>query len=406
MFDEASQIRTEEVVPAIIRSDQVIVIGDRKQLPPTSFFASGESDEDEEQDVESYESVLDECSNFLFQRYLKWHYRSQDERLIAFSNLHFYDSQLVTFPNPIQNPDLGVWFRHVPDGIYDRGGRRDNRREAKVVAEMALQHIKSSPNQSLGIIAFSEAQADAIQEQLEILWKEHSDLEDFCRDSSPRFFLKALENVQGDERDVIFLSVGYGRDANGKLSLNFGPLNKRGGERRLNVAVTRAKSKIVLISSIFSSEIDLAGTSSEGVRVMRDYLSYAESGGSKLKGIAYQQELKFDSPFEEDVYHALVSHKALQNYIIRTQVGCSGYRIDLAISHKGRPGEFILGIECDGASYHRSPTARDRDRLRQQILEKLGWKIHRIWSTKWFHSKSEQLEILVANIEAISKGQA
>jgi very-short-patch-repair endonuclease/DNA polymerase III delta prime subunit len=406
IFDEASQIRTEEVIPAIIRSDQVIVIGDRKQLPPTSFFTSGESDEDEEQDVESYESVLDECSTFMFERYLKWHYRSQDERLIAFSNLHFYDSQLVSFPNPMQNPELGVWFKHVPDGVYDRGGRRDNRREAEVVAEMALQHIKSSPNQSLGIIAFSKAQENAIQEQLEILYKKHPALEEFCRENSPQFFLKALENVQGDERDVILLSVGYGRDANGKLSLNFGPLNKRGGERRLNVAITRAKSKITLISSIRSGEIDRAGTSSEGVRIMCDYLSYAESGGSKLQGMSCQEGLHFDSPFEEDVYHALANHKALQNYIIRTQIGCSGYRIDLAVSHKDCPGEFILGIECDGASYHRSPTARDRDRLRQQILEKLGWKIHRIWSTKWFHSKSEQLEVLVANIEAMSKGQA
>lgn len=402
IFDEASQLRTEDVVSSIIRSDQVIVIGDRKQLPPTSFFSSGDSEEDtDDENDESYESILDECSNFMFGRTLKWHYRSQDERLIAFSNLHFYDSQLVTFPNPVQDPDLGVWFKHVPDGVYDRGGRRDNRREAMIVAQLALAHIQQVPDQSLGIIAFSEAQADAIQEQIEILGQDYPNLEEFCRDNSSQFFLKALENVQGDERDVILLSVGYARDAQGRLSLNFGPLNKKGGERRLNVAITRAKSKITLVSSIHAGDIDLARTQSEGVRLLRDYLEYAASGGERLQGSSYTDELHFDSPFEEDVYHSLRQHPLLQDYIIRTQVGCSGYRIDLAIAHNDRPGEFLLGIECDGASYHSSPTARDRDRLRQQVLERLGWRIHRIWSTEWFRNKPNQVRLLIEKINQL-----
>ena len=399
IFDEASQLRTEDVVPSIIRSDQVIVIGDRKQLPPTSFFSIGESEEDmDDYNDVSYESILDECSNFMFGRTLKWHYRSQDERLIAFSNLHFYDSQLVTFPNPIQNPDLGVWFEHVPDGVYDRGGRRDNQREAAIAAQLVLEHIQQAPDQSLGIIAFSEAQANAIQEQIEILGRDYSSLEAFCRDNSPQFFLKALENVQGDERDVILLSVGYARDSQGKLSLNFGPLNKKGGERRLNVAVTRAKSKITLVSSIRAGDIDLTRTQSEGVRLLRDYLEYAASGGERLQGNSYTDDLHFDSPFEEDVYHTINQHSSLQDYLIRTQVGCSGYRIDLAIAHNNRPGEFLLGIECDGASYHSSSTARDRDRLRQQVLERLGWSIHRIWSTEWFRNKPEQVRLLIERI--------
>jgi very-short-patch-repair endonuclease/DNA polymerase III delta prime subunit len=402
IFDEASQLRTEDVVSSIIRSDRVVVIGDRKQLPPTSFFSTGDSAEDtDEEDDASYESILDECSNFMFGHTLKWHYRSQDERLIAFSNLHFYESQLVTFPNPVQNPDLGVFFKHVPDGVYDRGGRTDNRIEAMTVAQLTLEHIQRVPNQSLGIIAFSEAQANAIQEQIEILGKDYPELEEFCSDGSTQFFLKALENVQGDERDVILLSIGYARDAQGKLSLNFGPLNKRGGERRLNVAVTRAKNKITLVSSILASDIDLTRTSSEGVKLLRNYLDYAASGGKRLQGNSYTDELHFDSPFEEDVYHALKHHPSLQQYTIRTQVGCSGYRIDLAIAHNNRPGEFLLGIECDGASYHSSPTARDRDRLRQQILEKLGWKIHRIWSTEWFRNKPEQVRLLVKKIQEL-----
>ncbi|KAF3885004.1 MULTISPECIES: DUF4011 domain-containing protein [Nostocales] len=400
IFDEASQLRTEDVVPAIIRSNQVIVIGDNKQLPPTSFFSSGDSEEDiNDEDDASYESVLDECSSFMFRRTLKWHYRSQDERLIAFSNKHFYDSQLVTFPNPVQSSDLGVWFKYVPNGVYDRGGRRDNRREAEVVAQLALEHFQQFPEQSLGIIAFSEAQSDAIQEQIEILGKNNPDFETFCSDNSPQFFLKALENVQGDERDVIILSVGYARDEQGKLSLNFGPLNRQGGERRLNVAVTRAKSKITLVSSIQAGDIDLTRTQSKGIKLLRDYLEYVASGGERLQGNSYTDTLCFDSPFEEDVYHTLVH----QGYTIRTQVGCSDYRIDLAVVNNNRPGEFLLGIECDGASYHSSPTARDRDRLRQQVLERLGWKIHRIWSTDWFRNKPVQVRLLIERIEQLQQ---
>ncbi|MEH2009652.1 DEAD/DEAH box helicase [Nostoc sp.] len=200
IFDEASQFRTEDVVPSIIRLNQVIVIGDNKQLPPTSFFSTGDSEEDIDDEsyesYESYESVLDECSKFMFGHMLKWHYRSRDERLIAFSNCHFYGNELVTFPNPVQNPDLGVWFKHVPDGLYDRGKRTDNQREAEVVAHLALEHFQRFPKQSLGIIAFSEKQADAIREQIEILGKEYPNLETFCKNNSPQFFLKALENVQ------------------------------------------------------------------------------------------------------------------------------------------------------------------------------------------------------------------
>lgn len=398
IFDEASQLKTEDVVSSIIRADQVIVIGDRKQLPPTAFFASGDSD-DEDDDNVSYESVLDECSNFMFGRTLKWHYRSQDERLIAFSNQHFYNSQLVTFPNPVANPDLGVWFAYVADGVYDRAGRRDNRIEAEKVARLTLEQFEKNSNQSLGIIAFSEAQRNAIQEQLELLGRENSDFDIFCNDNSTQFFLKSLENVQGDEADIILMSVGYARDSQGKLSLNFGPINKQGGERRLNVAITRARSKIIVVSSIKAGDIDLGNSKSEGLRILRDYLKYAESGGERLEDNSYSNELKFDSPFEEDVYHALKD----KGYAIRTQVGCSGYRIDLAVVDKNHRGQFLLGIECDGASYHSSPTARDRDRLRQQVLERLGWKIHRIWSTDWFRNKPHQLELAIKKIEELQQ---
>jgi very-short-patch-repair endonuclease len=398
IFDEASQLKTEDVISSIIRADRVIVIGDKKQLPPTSFFASGDIDDEEEENV-NYESFLDECSNFMFGRTLKWHYRSRDERLITFSNKRFYDSQLITFPNPVNNPNLGVWFEHVANGIYDRAGRRDNRLEAEKVARLTLELFKKNSNQSLGIIAFSEAQRNAIQEQLEILGNENSEFDIFCNDNSTLFFLKSLENVQGDEADIILLSVGYARDSEGKLSLNFGPINKQGGERRLNVAITRARSKIIVVSSIKASDIDISNSKSEGLKILRDYLKYAESGGDRLEDNSYSNKLKFDSPFEEDVYHALKD----KDYIIRTQVGCSNYRIDLAVVDKNHPGQFLLGIECDGASYHSSPTARDRDRLRQQVLERLGWRIHRIWSTDWFRNKPDQIELVVKKIEKLQQ---
>lgn len=405
IFDEASQIRTEDVISSIIRADQVIVIGDRKQLPPTSFFVTGNNNLDgDDGSIDDYESFLDECSNFMFGRQLKWHYRSRDERLITFSNHEFYDSQLVTFPNPIQDESSGVYFQHVPDGVYDIGVTRKNQCEAEVVARLALEYFTKSPSQSLGIIAFSEAQAEAIQEQIEILGSTNPLFNAFCNEDSADFFLKALENVQGDERDAILLSVGYGFDNNRKLSLNFGPISKQGGERRLNVAITRAKDKITVVSSIRANDINLASARSEGARVLRNYLEYAASGGRLITERTYTDKLEFGSPFEEDVYNSLSQNNDIrENYIIRTQVGCSGYRIDLAIAHNSRPNEFLLGIECDGASYHSSPTARDRDRLRQQVLERLGWKIHRIWSTEYFKNKPKQLSLLIEKIIETAK---
>lgn len=404
LFDEASQVRTEDAVPAIMRASQVIVVGDNKQLPPTSFFAAagGEDLEDDDTGEGAYESVLDECWTFMTMRTLKWHYRSQDESLIAFSNRHFYDSRLVTFPNPASTEDKGIRFLHVKDGVYDFGGRRDNIREAEEVVKLVLEHVQSTPERSLGIIGFSAVQTEAIREQLDKLGSENPQLEEFCQEPSPHFFLKPLELVQGDERDVIVLSVGYAADKNGVLRYNFGPLNRQGGERRLNVAITRAKRKLVLVSSMRASDLDLGRTSSRAVALLKDYLAYAESGGRQLEGNRYEGKLRFDSPFEEDVYLSLRD----RGFTVRSQIGCSTYRIDLGVVDDERPGEFLLGVECDGATYHSSPTARDRDRLRQQVLEGLGWKFHRIWSREWFKDKPAQIEKLVKHIEQLRAQRA
>lgn len=408
IFDEASQLRTEQVISSIIRAKQVIIIGDTKQLPPTSFFMATEEEEDTEEDAPenlSFDSILDECSVFLRQLTLKWHYRSQDERLIAFSNYHFYDSRLVTFPNAIKSKKLGVEFKYIEDGIYQRSDTRINLKEAQTIAELALEHVKTNPQESLGIIAFSQSQTNAIEQELEKLYKANPDLQDFCENDSTQFFLKSLENIQGNEKDIILLSVGYGKDSVGKFTLNFGPLNKAGGERRLNVAITRAKNKLILVSSITAGDIDPTRVNSQGGRLLREYLQYVESGGNFLSGNSFTESLKFDSPFEEDVYMSICHHPELKDYNAYTQVGCSDYRIDLAIVHKDRPGEFVLGIECDGASYHSSLTARDRDRLRQEQLEKLGWKIYRIWSTEWFHNKGSQVQLLVEKIKSLRNVQ-
>ncbi|MBD2121357.1 DUF4011 domain-containing protein, partial [Trichocoleus sp. FACHB-262] len=273
IFDEASQIRTEEAISSIMRAKQVIVVGDNKQLPPTSFFAGTNSEEDDDEEEDIYESLLDECWTFMKHHTLTWHYRSQDESLIAFSNQKFYDSQLISFPNPVKDPNRGVHFHYVERGIYDRGGRRDNILEAEEVARLILEHFQENPHQSLGIIAFSQAQANAIEEQLDQLTASNPNLAEFCQDDSPNFFLKPLERVQGDERDVIILSFGYGFDSQNELIHNFGPLSRQGGERRLNVAITRAKCKLVLVASIQADNLDLSRTNSRGVALLKEYIT-------------------------------------------------------------------------------------------------------------------------------------
>ena len=414
IFDEASQIFTEDAVVAIYRGKQVVIAGDSKQMPPTNFFRSMESgdDEYEEENPENgvtlssadYGSVLDECKTFLPEMMLRWHYRSRHESLIAFSNHQFYAGKLVTFPSSLKkSDDLGLKLIHVPDGVYERGGRRINIREAEVVADLVMEHYRRHPAKSIGVVAFSQAQMNAVEDILEERRKSHPELEPLFReDRLEGFFVKNLENVQGDERDVIVFSVGYGKDQHGRVSMNFGPLNKTGGERRLNVAVTRARFKVLLVSSIKAADIDIGNTNSEGVLNLYKYLQYAEMGEQALE-ISHPNGMgDFESPFEEDV----AAEIRPLGYDVICQVGCSGYRIDLGVVSPEEPGKFILGVECDGASYHSATTARDRDRLRQQVLEQMGWRIHRIWSPDWFFRRDKTIEQLkIAIIKAKQQGK-
>jgi very-short-patch-repair endonuclease len=404
IFDEASQICSEDAVGAIYRGQQLVVCGDNKQLPPTAFFEQGMSDEYEDQDAKEafdiFDSILDECAAIgMSIGWLRWHYRSRHEDLIAFSNHRFYDNRLVTFPAAAQkHPLLGIEFVHVPDGVYDRGGRRDNQREADIVTDLVERHFLTHPNRSLGVAAFSVAQMNAIEDRIEQLRRNRPEMERyFAIDRLEGFFVKNLENVQGDERDVIIFSVGYGRDQQGRLTMYFGPLNHDGGERRLNVAVTRARDKVIVVSSIRATDLDLSATNQPGILALYHYLDYAERGPDALLLKHPGATGEFETPLEREVAGAI---RAL-GYQVVPQVGCSGYRIDIGVVDPTEPGRFILGVECDGATYHSAYTARDRDRLRQEVLEKLGWKIHRVWAPDWVTRRETEIRRLQEAIEQV-----
>ena len=407
IFDEASQVHTEDSIGAIMRGKQVIIVGDTKQLPPTNFFATSLNDEDFDNDIDeeakdsdagAYESILDEAVTVLPERSLRWHYRSRDEHLIAFSNIKIYNGSLITFPSAIEKAsDLGVEYIYVKDGTYDRSGKRYNMVEAKRVAELVFEHFRKHPDRSLGVVTFSEAQQNAVDASIRQMRLNNSSMEKFFNDDLEEpFFIKNLENVQGDERDTIIFSIGYAKDTHGIMYMNFGPLSREGGYRRLNVAITRAKYNVKLVGSIVATDIDLERTSATGVKMLRSYIEYAQQGIAAIENeITYNNDLNFDSPFEEAVYDFL----SAKGYEVITQVGCSGFRIDMAIKHPTQKGKFAIGIECDGATYHSSRTARERDRLRQTILEDMGWTIYRIWSTDWIKNPKSEEEKLVKAID-------
>ncbi len=404
IFDEASQIFPQDAIGAIYRANQLIVVGDSKQMPPSNFFNATleiEDDYDEEiGDITDFESILDLCSSSMQQLRLRWHYRSRYEQLIAFSNKNFYDSDLVTFPSSkVDAPGIGVDYYHV-EGIFDRKAHI-NHKEAEFVVDLIYKNIDKYPNRSLGVVAFSVAQQDLIDKLLSNRRQNAPEKEYFfnSNDKEP-FFIKNLETVQGDERDTIIFSVAYGKDVQGRLLHNFGPLNRVGGERRLNVAVTRAKCNVQLVSSMHYTDIDLKHTSAEGAKLLREYLDYAENGSIALERmISVRPFEQFDSDFELEVCDYLRS----KGFTVDTQVGCSGFRIDLGLRLPDS-SDYVLAIECDGATYHSSKNARDRDRLRQEILERMGWNFYRIWSTDWFRNKSyEQLRLLEAAADAVKR---
>lgn len=406
IFDEASQIKPEDAFGAILRGAQAIVVGDTKQMPPTSFFdrlTSEVEEEDEEmaaanvtRDLESILALMDARipPKSAAKRDLRWHYRSKHHSLIEPANAMSYDHRLFVFPNPAgPNERLGLRFHHNPNTAYGRGTSRQNPLEAQDVVRAVQQHAREHPEQSLMVVAFSSAQQRAIQDELDrVMPNDPALLEFLTRHPTERLDVKNLENVQGDERDVVFISVGYGRDDKGYVAMSFGPLLLDGGERRLNVLITRAKLRCEVFTNLTSADIRVSESPNAGLKNLKSFLEYAETGRLDT---AMPSGLEPMSPFEEVVLAGL---KGL-GYEVHTQVGSAGFFIDLAVVDPDKPGTYILGIECDGAQYHSSKTARDRDKLRQAVLEDRGWTLHRIWSTDWYYDPQAALKRCAEAIE-------
>ena len=412
IFDEASQVTPHDAAGVIARAARVIVAGDPKQLPPTSFFSpSGGGVDDEEAEAGSDVSLLSDVESVLDQmaallpppvgtRTLGWHYRSRDERLIAFSNAQssLYDYGMTTFPGVgIDDPVRHV---HIP-WRPGRPGEEDSAPdEVLAVVELIAEHARTHPDESLGVIAMGIKHANRIEETLRRARQSDDVLDAFVTaqaseaTQSEPLFVKNLERVQGDERDAIILTVGYTKTSDGRMQYRFGPLNNAGGERRLNVAVTRARKRMTVVSSFTSSDLDPTKLRAEGAKMLGRYLAYAESGGSNLGEVA--KDKPDLNPFERDVEAQLIR----AGIPLVPQWGCSGYWIDYVAKHPTLPGRMVLAIECDGATYHSSETARDRDRLRQEHLERLGWRFHRIWSTEWFRHRDAEIARAVAAYQA------
>ena len=405
IFDEASQIFPQDAIGAIFRADQTIIAGDTWQLPPTDFFSKSTAnndddyydDNDDDFEYEVYDSILEEVANLFPNRTLLWHYRSKHEHLIAFSNQEIYRNELVTFPSSNESePDTGVEFVFVEDGYYEGSGK--NRNEAKKCVELVKEHIDKHPERSLGIIAFGSRQQQAISDEIQRFREQNPKYEDFfIEDKEEAFFVKNLENVQGDERDSIFFSVGYAKTKEQKvmgkpMAMRFGPLGNYGGERRLNVAITRAKINVKLVSSILPSDIDLSKTGSEGIHMLRSYMEFARSEGATLASAN-------QSRVPDDFVNAVYKYICARGYKARKYIGCSGYRIDIAVEHPEKK-EFAAGIECDGFSYALARTARDRDRLRGSVLKNMGWNLYRVWSVEWYRNPEAEGNKLIEFIDA------
>lgn len=386
VFDEASQITVWDAIGAIARGRQVVMVGDPKQMPPSNFFERSQEDADDDVELDSdLESILDECLGAnLPTRYLTWHYRSRYESLIAFSNHRYYDGGLVTFPSPVTE-DRAVNFHLVRDGVYEKGGARINKPEAKALVAHLVGRLKDpvfvASKHTIGVVTFNSEQQKLIEDLLDEERRKDPSIEPaFAEDLLEPVFVKNLESVQGDERDIMYFSLTYGPDHTGAISMNFGPMNRDGGERRLNVAITRARQELLVFSSLHPDQLDLSRTKAEGVKDLKHFMEFAERGPRALAEAVFGTVGEYDSPFEKAVADALAS----KGWRVHPQVGVSAFRIDLGIVDEDAPGRYLAGIECDGATYHRSATARDRDKLREQVLRGLGWEIVRIWSTDWW----------------------
>ena len=392
IFDEASQMPTCEAVGTIARGKSIVVVGDPNQLPPTNFFTTSTFDEDNTS-LEDLESILDDCLALtLPSKHLIWHYRSRHESLISFSNSKYYDNKLLTFPSP-DDLQTRIAYEHV-DGVYDRGGARQNKEEAKAVVNEIKTRLEDPElsKRSIGVVTFNSNQQSLIEDMLNSMFVRNPHLEKVAMESAEPIFIKNLENVQGDERDVILFSVGYGADKKGKVTMNFGPLNRDGGWRRLNVAVSRARYEMKVFSTLTSDQIDLNRTSAEGVAGLKDFLEYVEKG-KLIKRNDYSAD-RHDG-FVENVAEEL----RREGFEVRTNIGTSGYKIDIGIVNPYNPTSYIMAIICDGYNYSSSRCARDREIIQMDVLHSLGWDICRLWIMDWWTMKDVAIKKLILAIE-------
>ena len=393
VFDEASQMPTYEAVGAIARGKNVVIVGDPKQMPPTNFFSVSTVDEDNIE-MEDLESILDDCLALSMpSRYLLWHYRSKHESLIAFSNSEYYDNKLLTFPSP---DNIESKVRFVPiEGFYDKGRSRQNKAEAQAIVDEIVRRLSDEKlrKRSIGVVTFSSVQQSLIEDLLSDVFMLNAQLESFALECEEPLFIKNLENVQGDERDIILFSVGYGPDKDGRVSMNFGPLNRLGGERRLNVAVSRARYEMIIYSTLRSDQIDLNRTTAVGVAGLKRFLEYAEKGGqvvSRAQNIVP----------EYSINNLIANRLEKLGYKVNINIGCSGYKIDIGIIDNDNPPRYKLGIICDGENYRQAKMVRDREIVQNSVLKMLGWKIHKVWTLDWWENPEAVLDSIEQAINA------
>lgn len=381
IFDEASQLPTSEAISALARAKQAIIVGDPKQMPPTSFFASTKIDE-ENMELEDLESILDDTLAISIpSKYLLRHYRSKHESLIAFSNAHFYENKLLTFPSA-DDLDKKVTFEYVA-GKYDKGNSRTNKQEAEAIVLYIKNHLEAGRKESVGVVTFSQTQQVLIEDLLQKLYQENTFLEEKALQAEEPIFIKNLENVQGDERDIILFSIGYGAVEDGKLSMNFGPLNREGGWRRLNVAVTRARYEMKVFSSLKADQIDLNRTKAEGVKGLKGFLNFAE------KGLLPQNVNTTNGVQKQNLIESICKYLNENGLEVKTNIGTSAYKLDIGIVDPKNKDQYVLGILVDGENYIQTQTTNDRELLIPSVLEGLGWKIHRIWTLDWIKNKDK-----------------
>jgi hypothetical protein len=389
IFDEASQMPTCEAIGALARANSAVVVGDPKQMPPTNFFVTAKT-EDEDVDIDDLDSILDDCISLSMPEHkLEWHYRSKHESLITFSNIKYYNRNLVTFPSA-DNKISRVTWQHV-DGCYDYGKTRTNFAEADAITTEIIERLISHPHKSIGVIAFSKQQSDLIEDILSEKISSYPHLVKANNENPEPLFIKNLENVQGDERDIILFSVGYGPDKNGNVSMNFGPLNKVGGEKRLNVAISRARYEMKIFSTLKPEQIDERRTQAEGVIGLKNFLEFAQKGSEILVNTSKNKE--------SQMINQIAQRLEEEGYEVSTSVGTSGLKVDIAIADPLNPDKYMMGIICDGENYYRLKTIRDREVVQPSVLGMLGWNLMHVWSIDWLFNREIVMKNLLSSIK-------